>query len=264
MSAPVLDGAGAAATAPARFVAHVMGTAVSLALRGRHTGDGAARDAWAAVVADLRRADALFSPWRANSLVSRIGRGELAPADAGPEMAEVLAIGAAAARGSGGAFTLHPRGRFDPCGVVKGWAVERACTHLRALDDTGWCLAAGGDLQARAADDGEPWRIGIEDPAATGRIVATVPVVDGAVATSGSAHRGAHVVDGRTGATPSGIAQVSVLDASLTRADVDATAAFALGEDGVEWLAHRAGRTALVVRSDGAALTVRGPDPADG
>ncbi|MER5671559.1 FAD:protein FMN transferase [Pseudonocardia alni] len=251
-------------TAPVRHVDHVMGTAVSLALRGRHTADAAARDAWAAVVADLRHADAVFSTYRPDSAVSRIGRGELTVADAPAEVAEVLAIGDAAARASGGAFTVRPHGRLDPSGVVKGWAVERACRHLRALDDTGWCLAAGGDLQARAADDSEPWRIGIEDPADPRRLVATVPVVDGAVATSGTAHRGHHLVDGRTGRVPRGVAQVTVLDASLTRADVDATTAYALGSGAADWLSHRAGRTALVVGADGAAVAVAGPHHPDG
>jgi hypothetical protein len=43
-----------------RYVEHVMGLPVSLALRGRHTDDAAAHRAWARVVAALR--DAGFEP----------------------------------------------------------------------------------------------------------------------------------------------------------------------------------------------------------
>ena len=43
------------------------------------------------------------------------------------------------------------------------------------------------------------WRIGIEDPHDPARVLAVVPVRNGAVATSGTAHRGAHLVDARTG-----------------------------------------------------------------
>ncbi|HRD61549.1 MAG TPA: FAD:protein FMN transferase, partial [Nocardioides sp.] len=66
------------------------------------------------------------------------------------------------------------------------------------------------------------------DPA---RVVAVVPVRCGAVATSGRAHRGDHVVDARTGRAPDGIASVTVVHAELTSADIDATAAYAMGRD---------------------------------
>lgn len=77
-------------------------------------------------------------------------------------------------------------------------------------------------------------------------------------------HRGHHLVDGRTGRVPRGVAQVTVLDASLTRADVDATTAYALGPGAADWLSHRAGRTGLVVGADGAAVAVAGPRHPDG
>jgi thiamine biosynthesis lipoprotein len=46
--------------------------------------------------------------------------------------------------------------------------------------------------------------------------------------------------------------------ASLTAADIDATAAFALGPDAVRWLRSR-GHTALVVDADGATTRVEAP-----
>ena len=52
-----------------------------------------------------------------------------------------------------------------------------------------------------------------------------VPVATGAVATSGTAHRGEHLVDARTGRPPTGVASVTVVAASLTWTDIDATAA---------------------------------------
>jgi thiamine biosynthesis lipoprotein len=81
-------------------------------------------------------------------------------------------------------------------------------------------------------------------------------VLDGAVATSGAAHRGRHVVDARTGRPPTGIASVTVVHSNLTWADIDATAAFALGPDAVEWLRHRVGRAGLVVGADGSTTVV--------
>jgi thiamine biosynthesis lipoprotein len=253
--------------ATTRAVEHVMGMPISLALRGRHADDRRGRAAWAEALAVLRDVDRVFSRYRPESFVSRLGSGELSLAECPPEVAEVMALGEQAERESGGAFRVRrpgPDGRpvLDPDGVVKGWAVQRAAGPLRALPDTDWCLAAGGDLTCRTADPGSPpWRIGIEDPADPGRLIAVVPVLDGAVATSGTAHRGRHLVDARTGRPPRGIASVTVVAASLTWADIDATAAYAQGPDAARWLAGRPGRTGLVVWSDGSTTSVGGAQP---
>jgi thiamine biosynthesis lipoprotein len=247
-----------------RYVEQLMGMPVCLALRGRHVDDAAAHGAWAACVAQLRDVDHLFSTYLPDSWVSRLDRGEVSLADCPPVVAEVLAIGERARKESGGVFDVRRpdsrgRVRLDPSGVVKGWAVQRAAVFFGVLDDTDVCLSAGGDLVCRVADSARPaWRIGIEDPADPARVVAVVPVRDGAVATSGRAHRGDHVVDARTGRVPAGIASVTVVAADLTDADVEATTAFALGGTGAgDWLRRR-NRTGLVVRQDGS-VDVVGP-----
>ena len=251
--------AGVTAAPVRRSVGHVMGLPISLALRGRHTDDRAADGAWAEAMATLHDVDRVFSTYRADSCVSRLGRGEVALGSCPPEVAEVLALGELAREQSSGAFDVRRPGPdgvpvLDPSGVVKGWAVERAVRPLLGLDDTDVCLSAGGDMVCRVADPGRPaWRIGIEHPHDPTRLVAVVPVRDGAVATSGLAHRGAHLVDARTGRVPVALASVTVVAASLTWADIDATAAFALGQDGPEWLAARPGRSGLVVWADGSA-----------
>lgn len=267
MSATVSSGA-----AVHRRVEQLMGMPISLALRGRHTDDRPADEAWRRVLDVLREVDRVFSTYRADSFVSRLDRGELEVADCPPEVAEVLALGEQARRESGGAFDVllpGPDGlvHLDPSGVVKGWAVERAAAVLDALPGTDFCLSAGGDLVCRTKVRGAaPWRIGIEDPHDPTSTVAVVPVLNGAVATSGLAHRGAHIVDPRSGRTPAGLASVTVVGPSLTAADIDATAAFALGLPGIAWLEER-GRQGLVVLADGTAQLVNGnresSDPGD-
>ncbi|NYJ07316.1 FAD:protein FMN transferase [Petropleomorpha daqingensis] len=246
----------------ARYVEHVMGMPISLALRGRHTDDAAARAAWAEVMISLREVDRVFSTYRADSYVSLLNAGELELEDCPVEVAEVLALGDLARIGSGGAFDIRrpgPDGErvLDPSGVVKGWAVERAARVLADLADTDHCLSAGGDLTCLTVDpDGRPWRVGVEDPADPRRILAVVPVFSGAVATSGTAHRGQHLVDARTGLPPVGVASVTVIAGSLTWADIDATAAYAQGRDAARWLETRPGRSGLVVWDDGTTTTV--------
>jgi thiamine biosynthesis lipoprotein len=248
-----------------RYVEHVMGMPISVALRGRHTDDEEAQAAWAACLADLREADRVFSTYRDDSVVSRLARGELEVDDCPGVVREVLALGERARVESGGAFDVRrpsPDGSrvLDPSGVVKGWAVERAAAHLRDLDDTDVCLSAGGDMVCFVADDDRPeWRVGVEDPHDPSRVLAVIPVRRGAVATSGHAHRGHHVVDARTGQPPAGVASVTVIAVDLTWADLDATAAYALGDGAVEWLRTRPGRAALVVRPDGSTEIVGEP-----
>lgn len=248
-----------------RFVAHTMGMPISLALRGRHADDPHGLAAWTEAMAVLLEVDRVFSTYRTDSYVSRLGRGEIALAACPAEVAEVLALGALAEERSHGAFRVVRPGPddlavLDPSGVVKGWAVERAAEHLRSLEDTDFCLSAGGDLVCRTLDpDAAPWRIGIEDPHDLTRLLAVVPVRTGAVATSGSAHRGEHVVDARTGRPPTGVASVTVVGDELTWVDIDATAAYAMGPDAARWLDVERHRTGLVVWRDGTVTRLAGP-----
>src|SRR5689334_28674 len=134
-----------------------MGMPISLALRGRHADDAAARAAWAEVVERLREADRVFSTYRPDSAISRLNRGEVELEDCPPEVAEVLALGDLARIASDGAFDVRRPGPdgglvLDPSGVVKGWAVERAARALADLADTDYCLSAGGDMTCRTVD----------------------------------------------------------------------------------------------------------------
>jgi FAD:protein FMN transferase len=246
-----------------RRVAQLMGMPISLALRGRHAADAAGAAAWEEALAVLREVDRVFSTYRPDSYISRLGRGEIRVDDCPPEVAEVLRLGELARVESDGAFNVWRPGSdsqavLDPSGVVKGWAVERAARVYDALPATDYCLSAGGDMVCRVVNRGAPaWRVGIEDPRESSRIIAVVPVRNGAVATSGLNHRGAHILDARTGQVPSGVASVSVIGDSLTWADIDATAAFAHGRDALRWLSTRPARHGVVVWEDGSAETYR-------
>jgi len=240
-----------------RYVEHVMGMPISLALRGRHASSTAGQEAWQAVINQLREVDLIFSTYRGDSIISRLNRGELMIEESPPEVAEVLELGRQAEQVSDGAFSINlptadGRHRLDPSGVVKGWAAQRASQFLTALDENDFCLSAGGDIVCHTAlPNGSAWRIGIEDPHDPTRLIAMVPVRSGAVATSGTAHRGDHLIDPRTGQPPSGVASVTVVAESLTWADIDATAAYVHGRDAARWLQTRPINGALIVWADG-------------
>lgn len=233
------------AAAPAGFahVEHVMGTVFSFDVREPPT--PRLRAALADAVRWLHRMDALFSTYRADSAISRIGRGETTPDRCPPEVADVLARCAQAAAATGGYFTSRPGGRLDPSGLVKGWAVEHTARTLRAAGARNLCVNGGGDLQAYgAAAPGRPWRIGVAHPRQPGGLVAAVTAAAGrdlAVATSGTAERGAHIVDPHTGRPPRTWLSFTVVGPRIETADVYATAAFAMGEAATAWITHRRG-----------------------
>ena len=71
--------------------------------------------------------------------------------------------------------------------------------------------------------------MGIADPFHRGRLALVVEAADSAVATSGTAERGAHIIDPHLGRPATGLASLTVVGPSLALADAFATAAFAMG-----------------------------------
>jgi thiamine biosynthesis lipoprotein len=231
-----------------------MGTVFSFDVRGGRP--HAVRAALHEAVAGLHRADEQFSTYRDDSEASRLARGELSLAECGPEMAEVLALGAAAERISGGWFSLRHGGRLDPTGIVKGWAAERAARRIAAAGVRGVSVNGGGDVQVLGSPGTRrPWRIGVSDPVRPGALTAVVSAADTrqlAVATSGTAERGAHIVDPRTGRpAETDLVAVTVVAPRLVWADCWATAAFAMGSrKGLDWLESLPEVEALLITAE--------------
>jgi thiamine biosynthesis lipoprotein len=221
----------------------------------------------ALVFAALAADDAMFSTYRADSTVSAIRRGELRLNVAGPRVREVAALCDEAARRTGGAFSAWrpgPDGKptFEPSGLVKGWAVEQAfdvlSERLAELGPHDLLINAGGDIAVRCDRADTPdWRIGIEDPRERARMLRVLDLRNGAVATSGTAARGPHIVHPTTGAPAEGLLSATVIGPSLLWADVYATAAFVDGPDAVHWLSRLPGYVAELVGLDGTTTTIR-------
>jgi thiamine biosynthesis lipoprotein len=222
---------------PARRTQHLMGFPISVDLR-----DGGPQDA-DRVFDWLRAVDLRFSPFRPDSEVSRLDRGELTQDEASDDLRHVLVLCERYERRSGGAFRARLPGRgLDPCAVVKGWSVQRAAVMLRDAGLERFCINAGGDVvTAGEPTDGEPWRVGIRHPDNGNQLSVVLAIRNGAVATSAAYERGQHIIDGRTGLPAHGLLSMTVYAADLTTADVTATAAFAMGADGPGWAAEQPG-----------------------
>lgn len=209
----------------------VMGLPFSIHLRGQFD-QGAGEAAVAAVWRDLEEADRIFSTYREDSDISLINAGLLTPDRAHPEVAAVLELAEHARLITGGAFDVRYGGSLDPSGVVKGWAAERAADRLRDLG-CDFYLNAGGDILTAAGDPAHPWVLGIEHPTIAGALLAVVSLVNGALATSGSSHRGDHIIDPETGLPQVQVSQISVIGPTLVWADILATAAAVGGPESI-------------------------------
>jgi thiamine biosynthesis lipoprotein len=236
------------------LVEQIMGMPIVLDVRDDQPDAGAIARMWDS----LRRVDAVFSTYKEDSEISRLNRGELALEDASPEVREVLDRCEELRVETGGYFDARAAGDgVDPSGLVKGWAVDRACAVLDEAGFVNYALDAGGDirLSGRAVPDLR-WRVGIRHPRLADKLAAVVEGNELAIATSGEYERGQHVFDPHTHAPPSGVLSVTVTGPELATADAYATAAFAMGEAGPKWTARLPRRyAALTILADETVLT---------
>lgn len=238
----------------ARWVEPCMGTVFSIEVAAAHAvADGAVAD----VIRWLHWVDATFSPFRDDSQVSRLGRGELRLADAAPELREVLDLCAAATAATRGYFSARYAGGVDPTGLVKGWSVQHASGRLLAAGFPNHSVNGGGDVRIRGLTPaGGPWRVGLADPRTPGALLAVVAGSDLGIATSGPTERGAHVVDPFTGRPATGVLAATVTGPDLALADAYATAAVAMGGGAaLDWLADVPGYEGLVLDEAGIRAT---------
>jgi FAD:protein FMN transferase len=237
----------------------VMGTVFSFHLADGDRGSQALRDA----ISWLHEVDERFSPYLPDSEVSRLADERLTGSDVHPDVREVLSLVDQAAMDSDGAFDARrwrADGRFDPSGLVKGWAVERAAREISSVVDA-FAIDAGGDVVATTGPSrSRPWRIGIRHPDRADRVAAVLQIDDGAVATSAAYERGAHIVDPRDGRVPSDVRSMTVVGPAMTWADTFATAAYVMGRDGLGWVAAHPGYDALAITWDDAVIWTQGMD----
>ena len=189
--------------------------------------------------------DELFSTYKENSVVSRLRRGEFEIGSCSDDVIEVWNACGFAQELSDGAFNPWAiTGGFDPSGYVKGWAADRAAEILVAAGVEHVQVNAAGDLTLRGGfltPEGvrEPWKIGVVNPDNRQEVLRVFEITDGAIATSGTYERGAHILDPHSGLIAIGAKSATVIGPDGGLADAMATALMVAGDDGSQWFGRQ-------------------------
>ena len=162
-----------------------------------------------------------------------------------------------------GRARLEAGAGVDLGGIGKGFAADRALAAMLAAwpEMHGGLVDLGGDVAVRGIPpDGGPWLIAIEDPRQEARLLGTLELRRGAVATSGRDRRrfgpgGSlhHLIDPETGApAKAGPLAVTVVAVDGAEAEAHATAlALVDVADAISYVAGRPLLSALLVPDDG-------------
>tara|TARA_R110002126_G_scaffold33382_15_gene104474 strand:- start:2491 stop:3618 length:1128 start_codon:yes stop_codon:yes gene_type:complete len=149
--------------------------------------------------------------------------------------------------------------KIDLGGIAKGYAVEQAIGLLAKAGVKHALVTAGGDTRLLGDKRGRPWMVAIKHPRKDDDIVAQLPLADSAISTSGDYERffiedGVryhHILDPKSGQSPSGLMSVTVLGPDATRTDSMSTTLFVMGlERGMAFIEQQAEFEAIFISSE--------------
>jgi thiamine biosynthesis lipoprotein len=214
-----------------------------------------------AVFAYFEHVNLVFSVHRNDSEISRINRGEVVYENYTDEVKEVLARTEDTRRVTQGYFdALRPNKLYDPSGVVKGWAIQNAYTLLLKRGFKNFFIEAGGDIALSGHNQsGGKWSVGIRNPFKLDTTVKTLYLSDCGIATSGNYLRGNHIYNPNSGKEASqDIVSVTVIGPNVYEADRFATAVYAMGYKGIEFIESLEGFEGYAIDKRGIATFTSG------
>jgi thiamine biosynthesis lipoprotein len=222
---------------------------------------GGSRESFERIFDYFRSVDERFSTYKPTSEVSLINAHAHPESAYSDEMREVLALAEETKQATRGYFDVRtPEGVLDPSGIVKGWAIKNAAAIARAEGYADYWVEAGGDIAlSGVSEEGALWKVGIRNPFKRDEIVKVLQLKDCGIATSGTYIRGDHIYDPHTGASaPSDILSLTVIGPDVYEADRFATAAFAMGSEGIRFIESLAGFEGYSIDTAGMATMTSG------
>ena len=220
----------------------VWGTIVDVDISSSLVSEDGLNQGMQQVIDFCKQVDSDFSTYIDTSWVTRLRTNQIEITSCPPSVQEVWQLCLQAKHLTDGAFDPWAvEGGFDPSGLVKGWAADKCADMLVLLGIEHVQVNAAGDLSLRGGFyDGvvKPWRIGVVNPDSRGEVIETFEISDGAIATSGTYERGAHINDPYTGLIAIGAKSATVVGPLGWLCDALATALMVAGEDGAKYFAQ--------------------------
>jgi thiamine biosynthesis lipoprotein len=212
------------------------------------------------VFAYFEYVDRKFSTYKPDSEISLINRQEITLEQSSEDMQAIFALAEQTRLETEGFFNIDRDGRYDPSGIVKGWAIYTAAEILRQAGFENFYVDAGGDIQVSGKNaEGQDWRVGIQNPFNPQEIVKVLSLRDCGIATSGTYVRGEHIYNPRITDQPvTGIVSLTVIGPNIYEADRFATAAFAMGPAGILFMEALKGFEAYMIDPNGLATYTSG------
>ncbi len=203
----------------------------------------------------FRHIDEIFNTFKPESEISRLNLGKINQREASSELQTVLALCEQTHKDSDGYFDIHQKGKLDPLGLVKGWAVNNAAINLKKRGLKNFFIEAGGDIAVSGLNhQRQPWKVGIRNPFNRREIVKTILLTEGGVATSGTYIRGQHITNPKIQNNPlDQIVSLTVIGPNIYEADRFATAAFAMQGEGINFIEKQSGLAGYSIDVNGLA-----------
>ncbi|HEX5687537.1 MAG TPA: FAD:protein FMN transferase [Ideonella sp.] len=161
---------------------------------------------------------------------------------------------------AGTAQLTRPGMRVDAGGIAKLYILAAGIDTLKQHGLDTALINGGGDVVAISRPAALPWRVGIRDPRAPAKLLGTLDLRHGFVASSGDYERCFvrdgrhyhHVLDPKTGYPANGPRGVTLVGGELAALNGLGAAAMVLGTDqGRELIRHTAGVEGLIAGRDG-------------
>lgn len=146
-------------------------------------------------------------------------------------------------------------------GIAKGYIVDKASEILSANGLNNHLINAGGDIRTvGSAAKSKPWTVAIQDPAKHKQYPDVIQMTNGAIATSGNYeifydneklfH---HIMDAKTGVSPTLSSSVTVRTATVMDADALSTSVFVMQPThGLAFINKRTDSECFIIGKDGA------------
>lgn len=203
--------------------------------------------------------DRKFSTYKNDSEISQINNGKLQKENYSQDMKQILNLCNRTKIETKGYFDINIDSKCDPSGVVKGYAVWQAGKMLKKKGYKNYFVEIGGDIQACGKNlMNQKWRVGIQNPFNKKEIIKIVYLRNKGIATSGNYIRGTHIYNPIDKKYANDIASITVVGPNVYEADRFATAAFAMGEKGINFIESLKGLEGYMIKNNKKAVFTTG------